>query len=114
LERKSVLLQNIEREGGRDMERVRPSELIVHHSSNPERSIPAESRVHQVPPDNTLMVAAGDFVSPAPVPELVLGLGIVPLLDPEALLVAVTCPEISGKKKRVCDEPLFTTLYGRD
>jgi hypothetical protein len=100
------------------MARVRLLELIVHHSSNPERTIPVESRIHQVPPDDTLMVTADDFVPPAVVPELVLGLGLepepVPLPNPEALLVVVTCPEISRKKKRVCDEPFFTTLYGQD
>jgi hypothetical protein len=100
------------------MGQVRPLELIVHHSSNPERSIPTESRIHQVPPDDTLMETADDFVSPAPVPELVLGLGLepepVPLPEPEALLVVVTCPEISGKKKRVSGEPFFTTQYGQD
>jgi hypothetical protein len=85
------------------VERVRPLDLIVHHSINPEKSIPAESRIHQVPLDNTLTVVAEDFLSPAPVLELLLGLEPVPepVLelfvepDPVALLVAVTCPEIS-------------------
>jgi hypothetical protein len=85
------------------VERVRPLDLIVHHSINPEKSIPAESKVHQAPLDNTLTLVAEDLLSPAPVLELLLGLEPVPEpvlelfveLDPVALLVAVTCPEIS-------------------
>jgi hypothetical protein len=82
-------------------------DLIVHHSIDPEKSIPAESRIHQVPLDNTVTLVAEDFLSPAPVLELLLGVEPVPEpvlelfveLDPEALLMAVTCPEISVNKK---------------
>jgi hypothetical protein len=35
---------------------------MVHHSSNPERIIPADSRVHQVPLGHTLMVLADDLL----------------------------------------------------
>jgi hypothetical protein len=66
------------------VERVRLLDLIVHHSINPEESIPAESRIHQY---DTLTLAAEDFLSPAPVLELVLELFVV--LDPVALPVAV-------------------------
>jgi hypothetical protein len=46
----------------RGMEQVCPLEPTVHHCSNPERSIKAESRVHQVPLDDTLMATADDFL----------------------------------------------------
>jgi hypothetical protein len=36
-------------------------DLIVHHSIDPEKSIPAESRIHQVPLDNTVALVAEDF-----------------------------------------------------
>ena len=44
------------------MEKVRPLELTVHHSSNPESSITAKVRAHQVPLDDTLMATADDFL----------------------------------------------------
>ena len=49
------------------MERVRPFEPTVHHSSNPEKTIPAESSIHQIPLDNTLMTTADDFLLFEPV-----------------------------------------------
>jgi len=58
-------------------------ELIVDHSSNTERSIPAKRSVHHVPLDDTLVVVAKESVLPAPM--LVLKLLLAPdvLLDPE-------------------------------
>ena len=57
--RKSVSLRKIKKRWGkgssRAMERVRSLELTVHHSTNPERTIPAESRVHHVPVDDFLL-----------------------------------------------------------
>ena len=104
-----------EREGGKSLraiDRVRPLDLIVHHSNNPERSIPAESRVHKVPLDDTLMVIADDFLLLELVAELGLGLGLE-LGVVEALPTAVICPEISIYKN-VYDERFFNTLYGQD
>ena len=46
----------------RGMEQVRPLDPTVHHSSNPERTTPAERSVHKVPLDNMLMVTADDFL----------------------------------------------------
>lgn len=80
----------------RGMDRVRPLDLIVHHSSNPERSIPAESIVHKVPLNDTLMVAADDFLLLELVAELGLGLEAGVVL--EVLPTAVICPEISEKR----------------
>jgi hypothetical protein len=67
----------------------------VHHSSNPERTIPAESSVHQVPLDSTLMVTADDFLLFGLVLAVELELG-AELDDVELTL---SCPEISEKKK---------------
>jgi hypothetical protein len=76
---------------------VRPLKLIVHHSINTERRIPAKRRVHNVPLDDTLMVVADDFL--LPVLALALALGPAPdaLLE---LLATVSCPEISENEKR--------------
>jgi hypothetical protein len=99
------------------VERVRPLDLIVHHSSTPERSIPAETRIHQVPPDDALMVAADDFLSPAPVLGLLFALELVPgpfvVPDTVAFPAAVTCSAISAKET-VRDEPHFTPECGPD
>ena len=85
------------------MERARPFEPTVHRS-NPEQTIPAESSVHQVPLDNTLMATADDFLLLEPVLAVELELG------PELVDVALTvsCPEIS-EGKNVCSEPHFKT-----
>jgi hypothetical protein len=92
---------------------VSPFKLIVHHSINTERSIPADRRVHNVPLDDTLMVVADDFL--LLVLALALALGAAPdaLLE---LLATVSCPEISENmnKERVCGEPISMTVYGRD
>ena len=66
-------------------------ELTIHHSSNPERSIPAESRLHQVPLDVTLIVAADSFSLFVLVPVVELEPKAVP--DPEALLAIVSTTE---------------------
>jgi hypothetical protein len=83
---------------------VGPSNLMVHHSINTERSIPAKKRVHSAPLDDTLMIAADDFLLPAFALELPLALGSDALL--EELLAIVSCPEISENKNKepVCGE----------
>jgi hypothetical protein len=93
---------------------VRPLRLIVHHSINTERSISARRRVYNVPLDDTLTVVADDFLSPALVPVLALGLAPDALL--EELPATVISPEISEKKnkERVCGKPISMTVYGRD
>jgi hypothetical protein len=63
------------------MDRVRPLELVAHHSNNLERSIPAESRVDQVLLDDTLMVAADNVLLLELVAELKLGLESVVVLE---------------------------------
>jgi len=62
---------------------VRPLELIVHHSINTERSIPAKGSVHNAPLGDSLIMVVDDSVLPAPV--LVLKLGLAPdvSLDPD-------------------------------
>ena len=65
----------------RSMDRVRPLELIAHHSNNLERSIRAESRVNQVLLDDTLMVAAENVLLLELVAELKLGLETVVVLE---------------------------------
>ena len=74
------------------MEQVRPLVLTIHHSSNPESSIPAERRlgVHQVPldPDDDrkqLLVLA-------------LAVELELLFVADALPETVICPKISDKK----------------
>jgi hypothetical protein len=84
------------------MEQVRPLDPTVHHRNNPKKSIPAKSRVHQVPLDDTLIATADDFlllelVSPV---ELELEAELVA----EGLPETVTCPETS--EKRVHNEPI--------
>jgi hypothetical protein len=102
--------------GGYCIERpgVRPLELIVHHSINAERTIPAKRRVHNVPPDDTLMVVADDFL--LPVLELELALGLEPDALLEVLLETVSCPEISENKNKepICGELISMTVCGRD
>ena len=66
-----------------------------YHYSNTERSIPAKRSVHNVPPDDTLTVAADDFLFPALALVLELGRAPDPLL--EELPATVVCPEISEK-----------------
>jgi hypothetical protein len=68
-----------------------PFEPTVHHSSNPERTIPAESSVHQVSLDNTLMATADDFLLFVLVLAVELELG-AELVD---VALTVSCPEIS-------------------
>ena len=92
------------------MEQVRPLDPTVHHRNNPKKSIPAKSRVHQVPLDDTLIATADDFlllelVSPV---ELELEAELVA----EGLPETVTCPETS--ERRIHNEPHFTTDYGQD
>jgi len=70
---------------------VSPLKLIVHHSIDTERSIPAKRRVHNVPLDDTLIEVADDLL-----PSLALALALGPALDALlALLATVSCPEIS-------------------
>jgi hypothetical protein len=76
------------------MEQVRPLEPTLHHSSNPERIIPAESSVHQVPLDNTLMATADDFL----LFELVLAVELELGAELDGVALTVICPEISNKK----------------
>ena len=86
-------------EGGgssRGMEQARPLEPTFYHSSNPERSITAESRVHQVPLDDTLMATADDFLLLVLVLPVELELEAEPVA--EALQETVICPEICKKK----------------
>jgi hypothetical protein len=73
---------------------TRSVQIIVHHSVNTERSIPARRRVHNVPLDDTLTVVADDFLSPALEPLLELALL-------EELPATVISPEIS-ENKRTC------------
>jgi hypothetical protein len=51
---------------GDSMKRLGVSQfkLIVHHSINTERSIPAKMRIHNVSLDDSLMVVADDFLLP--------------------------------------------------
>jgi hypothetical protein len=92
---------------------VRPLRLIVHHSINTERRIPAKRRVHNVPLDDTLMVVADDFLFPVLALALALGPALDELLE---LLATVSCPEISENKnkERVCGELISMTMHGRD
>ena len=69
--RKEVKKERRAHRGG--MVQVRPLDPTVHHSSNTERTTPAERSVHKVPLDNTLMVTADDFLLLAPAVELELG-----------------------------------------
>jgi len=64
--------------GGYCMKRlgVSPFKLIVHHSTNTERSIPAKRRVHNVPLDDTLIEVADDCLFPALALALALALGL--------------------------------------
>jgi hypothetical protein len=80
---------------------VSPLKLIVHHSINKERSIPADRRVHNVPLDDTLMVVADDFSLLVLALAQALGPAPDPLLE---LLATVSCREISENmnKERVC------------
>ena len=71
------------------LKRVRPLKPIVHHSINPGMSIPAESRAHYVPLDDTLMVVTDDFLLTSLVLDLVLRLAPDTVLDPGALLETV-------------------------
>jgi hypothetical protein len=89
------------------------STFIVRHSINTERNI-AKRRVHNVPLDDTLMVLAGDLLSPVFALVLALGLALDALL--EVLLTTVSCPEISENmsKERVCSEHISMTVHGRD
>jgi hypothetical protein len=66
-------------------------EPTVHHRNNPKKSIPAKSRLHQVPLDDTLIATADDFLLLELVPLVVLELEAEP--DAEGLLETVTCPE---------------------
>jgi hypothetical protein len=95
--RKTVSLQKNEKGGGRKARRGVWNKFVhwnptVHHSNNPERSIPAESRVHQVPLDDTLMATADDFLLLELVPPVELELEAEP--DAEGVLETVICPEI--------------------
>ena len=85
---------------------VRALKLIIHHSINTKRSIPARRRVHNVPPDHTPTVVAEDFLSPALVPVIALRPALDVLL--EELPATVSCPEISKNKNKewVCGEPI--------
>ena len=74
---------------------VCPLEFTVHHIVSTESSIPANRSVHNVPPDDTLTVAAEDFLLPALALELELGRAPEALLD--ELPAIVVCPEISEK-----------------
>ena len=93
---------------------VCPLRLVVHHSIDTERSIPAKARVHNVPLDDTLMVAADDFLLPVLALALALGPALEALL--EELLATVICPEISENKneEQVCGEPVSMIKHGRD
>jgi hypothetical protein len=71
-------------------------EPAVHNSSNPERSITAGSRVHQVPLDDTLMATADDFLLLVLVLPVELELEAEPVA--EGLQETVICPEICKKK----------------
>ena len=92
------------------MEHVCPFEPTVRHCSNPERSITAESRVHEVPLDDTPAATAGDDLLLA----LMLPVGLELKAEPVAkgLQETVICPEIC--KKKVYYEPHFTTVYAQD
>jgi hypothetical protein len=57
--------------------RVSPFKLIVHHSINTERSIPAKRRVHNVSLDDSLIVVALSALA------LALALGPAPDALPE-------------------------------
>ena len=78
---------------------VCPLELTVHHFINTERSIPANKSVQNVPPDDTLTVAADNFLLSALAFELELGRAPDPL--PDELPAIVVCPEISEKDGNV-------------
>ena len=78
---------------------VCPLELTVHHIISTEGSIPANRSVHNVLPDDTLMVAAKDFLLPALALVLELGRAPDPLLD--EFLAILVCPEISEKNGNV-------------
>lgn len=72
---------------------------FIHQNASPERSITAESIVHQVPRD-TVTLAADDFL----LPEVAVVVGVEAALEEplvpaaEALPATVTCPAISAKK----------------
>ena len=55
--------------------RVSPFKLIVHHSINTERSIPAKRRVHNVSLDDSLMVVALSARALGPAPDALLETG---------------------------------------
>jgi hypothetical protein len=96
---KKHLITKNEKEGrcSSDGNGASPSvEMIVHHSGNPERSIPAERRAHQVPLDDTLMVTADNFLLLVLVLAAELELGGE--LDAEGLPETVSSPKISEKK----------------
>jgi hypothetical protein len=59
-EKKCLVTKN-EKEGGglsKGMKRVSSFELPIHHSSNPERTIPTESSVHQLPLANMTVMTS--------------------------------------------------------
>ena len=77
------------------MEQVRPLDPTDHHSSSPKRTTHAESGVHKVPLDNTLMVTADDFL----LFELVLAVELELEAELDGVALTVICPEISIYKK---------------
>ena len=77
--------------------RVCPLELTVHRIINTERSIPTDRSVHNVLPDDTLMVAMDDFVLPTLALVLELRCTPDPLLN--ELPATVVSPEISEKNE---------------
>ena len=93
---------------------VCPLKLVVHHSIDTDRSIPAKARAHKVPLDDTLMVTADDFLLPALALALALGPALEALL--EELLATVIGPEISENKneEQVCGEPASMTAHRRN
>ena len=73
-----------------------PLKLIVHHSINTERSIPAKRKVRSILLDNTLMVVTDDCLSHALASTQ--ALGPAPDAVPELFLATVSCPAISEYK----------------
>ena len=64
--------------------------LVVHHSTNTERSTPAKRGFHNVPLDDTLMVVVDDFFKLLPALALALALRPAPDELPEELLATVS------------------------
>ena len=91
------------------MVQFRPLDPTVHHSSNPERTTPAESSAHKVPLDNMLKVTADDFLL------FVLALAVELELGAELDDVALTvsCPEISEGKKGYAVSPFHCSMWPR-